>query len=565
MYLRLILAALLVCHVDSLSYFRELGYLRLPSQLRPAEVYKMFGETVESTALDSSNNILYVVGTGSKLLHVIDVSNPSALKRLTNYEFQVGDGEPRDVEVCGNTVSVSLTADISVFEGHVQFFDLYDPVSNSIHYRNRVTVGVQPENIEYTPDCNTLIVANEGSPGVDHLKRYIDPEGSISLLTFSNGNAVEKFVDFNNFNQREDIRMPGRTIPTAVLPQRSTVAQELEPECITSIDTTYAYVTFQENDAIGRINLRTFSADVLAPLPKKDWTDRGLDGSDRDGGIHLRQYPISSHRLPGAVKAFKLGKRTLLFVADEGVMNTYTSEKHGFNFEHAARADQLAAGGRFDTISIDNATLISQLSQDSHLGRLHVSQIDGISQFTGRIDNINIFGGRGFSIYDASNNKQLFDSGDHLEQVAAAKFYNVFNTDISDIGENSPESLKDSTSDDMGPVVNAIDVASDNGINYLVVSAQNTGILYLYTFNASSSGVNVYFEYAYRRGSQSELYANSYLQDDVGDGYISDVKIIPASKSPINKTVVMVASQASGSISLYRIDVNTNDNVPVLG
>ncbi|ESO86082.1 hypothetical protein LOTGIDRAFT_235654 [Lottia gigantea] len=578
MILRLTLLAVLVSGIVGRSYFTKLGYLRLPYQVTPNIDFKLFGDTVHETAYDSTNSIVYIVGKyifssmgeekggrGSKLLHVIDISNLNTPVRLMSYEFKVGDGVPQDVEVCGSRLAVSLTSDISVFEGHVQFFDLYNSASNSLNYRNKITVGVQPENIEFTPDCKTLLVANEGSPGVDHLKRYVDPEGSISLINFDlSGNAIEKFIDFNNFNLREDIRLPGRAIPTAVLPERSTVAQELEPETITAVDNNYAYVTFQENDAIGRINIKSVAADQLVVLPTKEWINYGMDASDKDGGVHLRNYPIYSHRLPDAVKSIKIKKKNYLITADEGTMTSYTQDSHGFNFNHAARGHHLASANSFDTISIDNATLIAQLGQDSRLGRLHISQIDGISKFTGKIDKVHTFGGRGFSIWDATSYNLLFDSGDHLERASSVNpYYPVFNTDIVDPDQNSAESLKDTVSDDMGPEVEAIDVRSDNGNNYVVVSAGNTGTLYLYTFNTTSSGVNVFYEHIYRRGDATELYAEAYNKNNAGDLYISDVRIIKSNEHPSNRTVVMVASKATGSISFYRIDQNGQPSTPL--
>ena len=86
-------------------------------------------------------------------------------------------------------------------------------------------------------------------------------------------------------------------------------------------------------------------------------------------------------------------------------------------------------------------------------GRLHVSNIDGKNYFTQKFEHLEAFGGRGFSVWDASDlTTPVFDSAGTLEEYMEQFDKSVFNTDC--VGSSyatyqSPETLRDSVSDNM--------------------------------------------------------------------------------------------------------------------
>ncbi|XP_046362458.2 mesenchyme-specific cell surface glycoprotein-like [Haliotis rufescens] len=533
---------------------RPLGYLKLPNSVTPTDTYKILSGSAEEAAYDPDDQLIYVVGEGSRLLHVVDVTNPMMPKRLFTHEFSSADGVPRDVEVCNGEVVVAMSSDVPVFPGHVFFFRTYKRGSDKMDFDGKVTVGEFPDVLKFAPDCKTLVVGNEGRSGVDYAGRYLDPEGTLTIISKSTtGNPSERFVDFNKFNSRHEIRSVAKSIPSNLLSARSTIAQELEPEYVTVPSTTTAYVTFQENNLIAQINLKDATVPVLFTMPHKDFSDVAMDASDRDGGIHMQKFPLRGLRQPDVIKSLVYNRRTYLFVVDEGAMSSFTTASHSIQWDEGERAKVVSYQKGYDTSAITNASFLADLNDDSKLGRLYVSRIDGLNPFTSKIEDVYTYGGRGFSIWDGSSMAMLYDSGDELERRARDSYYNVFNSEGVEPTVYSPETLKDSVSDDMGPKPNAMDVIRDNNENFILVGSETTGIIYLYNVTLGTK-VNVDFQDVYRRGKTDSLWSQLYDDDAAGDMSISDIGFISASQSPTNRTMFYVLGAGSGSVSLYEVE-----------
>ena len=68
-------------------------------------------------------------------------------------------------------------------------------------------VGASPASaIVFTRDCQTILVANEGEAGKDDQGRFIDPEGSVSIIKFGSpdlrGNITVTTADFRKYDER---------------------------------------------------------------------------------------------------------------------------------------------------------------------------------------------------------------------------------------------------------------------------------------------------------------------------------------------------------------------------
>ncbi|MDZ7901162.1 MAG: hypothetical protein U5L01_00830 [Rheinheimera sp.] len=115
--------------------------------------------------------------------------------------------------------------------------------------------------VTFNKDGSLLIVANEGEPSADYT---IDPEGSIALITMTNGDASSQaeFIGFSGFNADKS-HTCNKGIKFAS-PVNTTVAQDIEPEYITvSVDNKKAYVSLQENNALAVIDLAGRKIDKL--------------------------------------------------------------------------------------------------------------------------------------------------------------------------------------------------------------------------------------------------------------------------------------------------------------
>lgn len=67
-----------------------------------------------------------IIGEESRLLHVLDLSDPKNPTLATSHQFTPSDGTPRDVAICGDEVAVAVTSGIKdVYEGHVYFFHAF--------------------------------------------------------------------------------------------------------------------------------------------------------------------------------------------------------------------------------------------------------------------------------------------------------------------------------------------------------------------------------------------------------------------------------------------------------
>lgn len=79
---------------------------------------------------------LHISGSGTNLLHIIELTNPDNPTIVYTHEFNTaGDGEVTDVQVCPDTVAVSIVSNTRAAEGHVELYDIYykgDPTFNRL-------------------------------------------------------------------------------------------------------------------------------------------------------------------------------------------------------------------------------------------------------------------------------------------------------------------------------------------------------------------------------------------------------------------------------------------------
>ncbi|CAC5399379.1 unnamed protein product [Mytilus coruscus] len=519
----------------------------------------MFAGTAEEAAYDPTNEMLYVVGEDSGLMHVIDVSNPESPRIAATHAFsKSADGKPRDVAVCGTEVAVVLSSPIKdVYEGHVYFFHTLTRAESQLQYDGKLPVGPHPDMITFNPTCTQILVANEGQVGLDIANQFSDPPGTVTIIQRERyGNPSEQTVDFSKGEGQYNLRRPSYYIPPNIWPSTPpTFTQDAEPEYIVvSPDGKVAYiilqfdllvmrhessdvglvkyfkenrsfVSFQKNNAIAKLDLKTFEMKSITTIPRKEWLNEGLDPSDRDGGAHLSKFPLFSIKQPDNTKILTVGKTNYLITADEGHYITYTRSKHGFDWSDHQRADILTRGKKFDENAINNQTFIAQLTADSKAGRLQVSQTEGYNPFTQKLSRASHFGGRGFSIWNADSLSLIYDSKDEIEKKTDLLFPDVFNSDCvpTTITYQSPANLKDTTSDDMGPKLNALDVATDNEDTFLLTGSETSGVLFLYSINTTSGYPIPKFESAHRAGLTDYVWSELYEMNEAGDAQISSI------------------------------------------
>lgn len=224
----------------------------------------------EITAFDPINQNVFVVNGDSGAIDVLDVSNPAIPTLIDSLGISDFGGGVNSVAVKDDVVAVAVEANDAADAGQVVFFDV-----NDFSFLNAVEVGVLPDALTFTPDGLKIVVANEGEPVLDDDDFIIeDPQGSISIIDLADGvaNAAVTTLDFTAFDDKvEDLRSDGVRIFPDRLP-----SVDFEPEfAAVSADSTTAFVTLQENNAIAVVNLETKAIEGIQPLGVKDFS-KGL-------------------------------------------------------------------------------------------------------------------------------------------------------------------------------------------------------------------------------------------------------------------------------------------------
>ena len=493
---------------------------------------------------DSEHKLAFVTNGDSNSLDILDLSKVKngqfELKSrvmLEDMDFGGGfkvDG-PTSVAVHpGNEfVAVAIVNDTKTDNGIVALFDMDGK------YIKKYDVGALPDMVTFTHDGSKILVANEGEPNDDY---DVDPEGSVSIIDVSNGpeNGTVTTADFHSFNKSElddSVRVFG---PGA------SVSQDFEPEYITvSDDNKTAYVSLQENNAIAELDLDQKKFTSVNGLGFKDhsFPNNGLDASKDSDSIDIKPLPVLGMYQPDAIASYQVNGKTYLITPNEGDSRDYdgyseetrvgdlekeTGKKINLNADNYAgftqdQIDQMVADGLFD---------------DEQLGTLHVTTANGLND-KDEYDALYSFGARSFSIYQADQLKQVYDSGDDFEQIIAKNLPDHFNANND---ENDPKKR----SDDKGPEPETAVVGKIKGKTYAFIGLEREGGIMVYNID----------------NPEKPYFVNYFTSRDFsavdgsvkGDSAPEGLTFIPAEESPNGSPMLLAAHEVSGTVAAYNID-----------
>ncbi len=506
----------------------------------------------EIPAFDPASKRLFVVAASK--VNVYTVSNTGALTATT--DLAVGFTAPAGTTPAPNSVTVKNGIVAVAFEiretaapntnqrGQVSFYRASDGT-----FLNSVEVGFLPDMLTFTPDGTKVLVANEGEPNENYT---IDPEGSVSIISINSVNltagtlsATVQEANFNAFNSQRaalvasGVRIIGdRTIAGA--PVVATVSQDVEPEYIAvSADGLTATVTLQEANAIATLDIATATITKITPLGLKNFNlvGNGIDASDRDvngtsgggGKINIVNQPVFGAYQPDAIASYTVNGQTFYVIANEGdsrVRPTANGIIAGQN-EGGIFNEEVRVGSTSyvldPTVFPDAATL----KLPENLGRLTVTNKSGDTDGDGDFDQIVSFGGRSFSILDASG-KIVFDSGDQLEKITAQQAPAFFNSDGLGTTANF-----DTRSDNKGPEPEGVVIGVINGRTYAFIGLERVGDVIVYDVTNPTAPTFVqYVNQPEDRGTEGLIF-------------------VSAADSPTGKPLVITASEASNTVSVF--------------
>jgi 6-phosphogluconolactonase (cycloisomerase 2 family) len=487
--------------------------------------------SAEIVSFDASNKRLYVANSVGGKLDILNLTTPTAITAVASINISTYGGL-NSVYARNGVVACALENSNPQQNGSVVFFD------QNGTFLKQVTVGAMPDMITISPDGRYVITANEGEPNAAYTT---DPEGSVSVIDISGGiagltQANVTTVGFAGYNgQAAALRAQGIRIYGGPAAAPSTVAQDLEPEYVAvSANSQTAYITLQENNAIAVLDLATKQFTALRPVGYSDLSQpgRGIDASDQTTDVLIANWPVKGMRLPDAIATFEVGGTPYLLTANEGDARDYS----GFS-------EQVRLGATGYTLDATAFPYANLLKNNNVLGRLNVTNKLGDTDGDGDFDEIYAYGGRSFSIYNATTGAEVHDSGNLLERVTAtdATFGAIFNASNT-FGEVP---VRKNRSDDKGPEPEGVTTGRIGNNLYAFVSMERVGGVM--AFNINNPAAPVLETYMNNRSTTA----------GTGDLGPEGIVFISATDSPTGQPLLILANEVSSTVAVYNVVTST--------
>lgn len=448
----------------------------------------------EITAFDPETDRLFAVNNSTEnKIDVLDMSNPELVKVIKSISMLQYGGYVNSVAVSNGKLAAAIESTNKQAAGKIVVFN-----TSTYAEIKSINVGALPDMVTFSPDGNYIISVNEGEPSNDYLN---DPEGSISIIKVSDYSVTT--LNFASFeNQLTSLTSKGFRI---FGPGKNFV-KDIEPEYVTvSDDSKTAYVTLQENNAIAEIDLITATIKKITPLGFKDYSiaANAIDVSDRDSKIEFGNFSkVFGVYMPDAIAYFNYNGTPYLFTANEGDSREYTA------FTEMKRVSAVA----LDATNFPTATT---LKTDAILGRLNITTTLGDTDGDGDFDALYSLGGRSFSVWNASTGSQVFDSKNELD--IKAKDLAIYDDTRSDDKSVEPESVC---------------IGRVGSKSIAIIGLERADAFSIYDITNPTA----------------PLFIKMYKTGDAPEGLL----FIPASKSPINQSLIVTSNENDGTVKIYK-------------
>jgi len=217
----------------------------------------------EIVTYDPATTRAFVVNGSDATIDLLDLSNPTTPTLIKQIDLSAYGAIANSVDFHDGILAAAIENNDKQANGAIVFF------TADGDFVSQVEAGALPDMITFSPDGTKVLTANEGEPNGDY---DIDPEGSVTIVDIAGGvenvtqaNVTQiSFAHLNEATLDDSVRIFG---PNA------TVAQDLEPEYIAvSADSTTAWVTLQENNALAVVDLQAGAVITNAGLGFKDWS-----------------------------------------------------------------------------------------------------------------------------------------------------------------------------------------------------------------------------------------------------------------------------------------------------
>nr|MBF0223245.1 choice-of-anchor I family protein [Desulfobulbaceae bacterium] len=492
----------------------------------------------EIPAHDSTSQRLFVTNGAEGKIDIIDMHDPMNPTLISQVDLAPYGKAATSVAVKRGLVAAAVVNNDKQQNGKVVFMDTEGTILNQL------TVGALPDMLTFSANGRYLLVANEGEPNDDY---SIDPEGTVSIIDLDCDDERDgKHHHDMTLGQcaaqleQESVRTAGFTSfngkPLApgirVFGPNATVAQDMEPEYITiDKNSKTAWVSLQENNAVAVIDIKKAKVEKLISLGFKDHSLAGneLDASNKDGGINIANWPVFGMYLPDSIASYQFRGKTFIVTANEGDSRDYAG------FSEEARVKDLS----LDPVAFPDA---AYLQESANLGRLKVTTTMGDIDNDGDFDALFSYGARSFSIRTADG-ELVYDSGSDFERITADQLPADFNS------HNKENNSFDDRSDDKGPEPEGLAIGKIGSRTYGFIGLERVGGVMVYDIT------NPYRPEFVQYINNRDFLGNPAL-GTAGDLAPEGLAFIDASDSPINKPLLVVANEVSGSTTMYAIELS---------
>ena len=448
----------------------------------------------EITAFDPETDRLFAVNNSTEnKIDVLDMSNPALVTVIKSISMLPYGGYVNSVAVSNGKLAAAIESTNKQAAGKIVVFN-----TSTYAEIKSINVGALPDMVTFSPDGKYIISANEGEPSNDYLN---DPEGSVSIIKVADYSVTT--LNFASFeSQLASLASKGFRI---FGPGKNFV-KDIEPEYVTvSDDSRTAYVTLQENNAIAEIDLMTATIKKITPLGFKDYSlaANAIDVSDRDNKIEFANFSkVYGMYMPDAIAYFNYNGTPYLFTANEGDSREYTA------FTEMKRVKDVS----LDATNFPTATT---LKTDAVLGRLNITTTLGDTDGDGDFDALYSLGSRSFSVWNATTGSQVFDSKNELD--IKAKDLAIYDDGRSDDKSVEPESVT---------------IGRVGSKSIAIIGLERADAFAIYDITIPTTPV----------------FIKMYKTGDAPEGLL----FIPASKSPINQSLIVTSNENDGTIKIYK-------------
>lgn len=468
------------------------------------------GGVAEIVKYNKYNQTMYLVSGKTQSVHIVNLNNVNsnsnttleATKTVTLESIGINDaGDITSVDVSpdGKEIAIAIQHKDYDKNGYIARFDANGQVIN-IH-----EAGIQPDMITYSPDGSLILTANEGEPRQGYEAGTVDPKGSITALDTNTNQSYD--IDFTAFDSAES--RAALVADNVIIKKDTAPSVDFEPEYITiSNDSLTAYVTLQEANSIATIDLTTKQVTRVDSLGFKDYSsgDNKVDLYKKDDAINITNTDeFLGIYMPDGISSYEVDGKTYLLTANEGDSREWgdyineVEEKYG--------------------------------ESESKIVTLNTDDYDGFDDLSKKY----LFGGRSFSIIDASTMTMVSDSNGEFEEITAKLLPEYFNCSNDDISFEDRSGKK-------GPEPEDIKTMIIDGKVMAFIGLERIGGVMMY--DVSDPTNPTYVDY---------LNLRDFSDDISGSVSPEGLCTVSAKDSPTNKPMLIIANEVSGDVNVVEV------------